>query len=105
MEFHLQCVHEYHVYGEHWTAFLGEELTCQQEKCIRPICHRCEKGHQRNCLSRAEEDFWDMQFVSSAWWYNCSHSDWSSKVFVGLSTGGLEIQCNLRFCGEEKFIL
>ena len=31
MEFHLQCVCKYHVYGEHWTAFLGEELTCQRE--------------------------------------------------------------------------
>ena len=32
MEFHLQsCVCEYHVCGEHLTAFLGEELTCQRK--------------------------------------------------------------------------
>ena len=32
MEFHLQsCVRRYHVYGECWTAFLGEEQTCQRE--------------------------------------------------------------------------
>ena len=32
MEFRLQsCIRGYHVYGERWTALLGEELTCQQE--------------------------------------------------------------------------
>ena len=32
MEFHFQsCVRGYHEYGEHWTAFLGEQLTCQHE--------------------------------------------------------------------------
>ena len=32
MEFHFQlCVHGYHEYGEQWTAFLGEQLTCQHE--------------------------------------------------------------------------
>ena len=32
MEFHVQsCVRGFHVYGEHWTAFVGEELTCWQE--------------------------------------------------------------------------
>ena len=30
MKFYLQSsVHGYHEYGEHWTAFLGEHLTCQ----------------------------------------------------------------------------
>ena len=32
MEFRLQsCIHRYHVYGERWTAVLGEELTCERE--------------------------------------------------------------------------
>ena len=32
MEFHFQsCVHGYHEYGKHWTAFLREQLTCQRE--------------------------------------------------------------------------
>ena len=33
MEFRIQsCVRGFHVYGEHWTAFVGEELTCQLER-------------------------------------------------------------------------
>ena len=29
MEFHFQsCVRGYHEYGEQWTTFLGEQLTC-----------------------------------------------------------------------------
>ena len=33
MEFCIQsCVRGFHVYGEHWTAFVGEELTCQRER-------------------------------------------------------------------------
>ena len=28
----LSCVRGFHVYGEHWTAFVGEELTCQWER-------------------------------------------------------------------------
>ena len=33
MEFRVQsCVRGFHVYGEHWTAFVGEEHTCQQER-------------------------------------------------------------------------
>ena len=32
MEFHFQsCVCRYHEYGEQWTTFLGEQLTCQCE--------------------------------------------------------------------------
>ena len=32
MEFRVQsCVRGFHVYGEHWTAFVGEELTFQRE--------------------------------------------------------------------------
>ena len=32
MEFCLQSyVRGYHEYGEHWTTFLGEQLTCQRE--------------------------------------------------------------------------
>ena len=32
MEFHLQsCVCGCHVYGEHLSAFLGDELACQQK--------------------------------------------------------------------------
>ena len=32
MEFCLQsCVRGYHEYGEHWTTFLGEQLTCQRK--------------------------------------------------------------------------
>ena len=25
------CIHGYHVYGENWTAVLGEELNCEKE--------------------------------------------------------------------------
>ena len=33
MEFHIQlCVRGFYVHEEHWTAFVGEELTCQQER-------------------------------------------------------------------------
>ena len=32
MQFHLQsCVHGCHEYGEHWIAFLGEQLIYQHE--------------------------------------------------------------------------
>ena len=32
MEFRSQsCIRGYHVYGERWTALLGEELTCERE--------------------------------------------------------------------------
>lgn len=31
-ELHVaSCVHGYHVYGETWTASLGEELCCERE--------------------------------------------------------------------------
>ena len=33
MEFPIQlCIRDFHIYGEHWTAFVGEELTCQRER-------------------------------------------------------------------------
>ena len=90
MEFRVQsCVRGFHVYGEHWTAFVGEELTCQREigNVVDRYAVAVEKATGETVGARAEENFQDMQLISAVWWYNYSHSDWSSKVFIRPSTG------------------
>ena len=108
MEFHLQsCVRGYHVYGEHWSAFLGEELTCQREigNVLDRYAIAVKKdtgeivGHVPKKISRICS--WFLQHGGTIAAIVTGHRRYSSD----LVQGGLEIPCNLRFCGEEKFIL
>ena len=110
MEFHIQlCVCGFYVYEEHWTAFVGEELTCQQkrgnvvdryavvvEKATSETVGHVPKKISRICSSFLQHGGTITAIVTG----RQRHS--SDLVHV---QGGLEIPCNLRFYGEEKAIL
>ena len=108
MEFRLQsCIRGYHIYGEHWFALLGEELTCEREigNVVDRYAVAVKKdtdetvGHAPKKISRICSSF-------------LQHGGLITTVVTGrhryssdLVQGGLEIPCNLRFCGEQTHIL
>ena len=88
MEFRLQsCIRGYHVYGERWTALLGEELTCEREigNVVDRYAVAVKKdtgetvGHVPKKISRICSSF--LQRDNSC-------SDWSSQIFIRLGPGG-----------------
>ena len=108
MEFHLQsCVRGYHVYGEHWTAFLGEELTCQRK--IGNVSDRYAVAVKKDTSETVGHVPKKISRICSSF---LQHGGTITAVVTGrrryssdLVQGGLEIPCDLRFCGERKFIL
>ena len=108
MEFRVQsCVRGFHVYGEHWTAFVGEELTCQREigNVVDRYAVAVEKatgetvGHVPKKISRICSSFLQCGGTITAIVTGCR------RYSSDLVQGGLEIPCSLRFYGEEKSIL
>ena len=108
MSFHVaSCVRGYHVYGETWTAALGEELCCERElgNVIDRYAVAVKKdssetvGHLPKKISRLCSMFIQTggEIIATV----TGHRRYSSD----LVQGGLEIPCNLRFRGEEKEIL
>ena len=105
MEFRVQsCVRGFHVYAEHWTAFVGEELTCQREigNVVDRYAIAVEKatgetvGHVLKKISRICSSF--LQCGGTITAIVTGRRRYSSD----LVQGGLEIPCSL---SEEKSIL
>ena len=108
MEFHVQsCVRGFHVYGEHWTAFVGEELTCQRE--IGNVADRYAVAVEKATGETVGDVPKKISRICSSFLQCCGTI---TAIVTGrrryssdLVQGGLEIPCNLRFYGEEKLIL
>ena len=100
------CVRGYHVYGEIWTATLGEELFCSPE--VGNVVDRYavavkkESGETVGHLPRKISCMCSM-FIQRGGEITATvigHRRYSWD----LVQGGLEIPCSLRFRGEEKEI-
>ena len=103
----LSRIQGYHIYGETWTAVMGEQLLCEQE--VRNVVDRytisvkkdssITVGHLPQKISQVCSMFIQrggdkIATVTSRWRY--SHD---------LVQGGLEIPCELTFSGETQEIL
>ena len=101
------CIRGYHVYGEIWTAILGEQLFGECE--IGNIEDRyavavkndsgITVGHLPQKISRISSIFLMGGGTITA--TVTGRRRYSSD----LAQGGLEIPCDLKYCGEEKKIL
>ena len=102
------CIHGYHVYGEKWTAVLGEELNCEREigNVVDRYAVAVKKpdmgetvGHVPKRISRMCSSFLQQGYALTA------TVTGQHRYSSDLVQGGLEISCNLRFVGDEKAII
>ena len=106
MEFCFQtCVHGYHVYGEHWTAFLGEQLICQRE--VGNVANQYAVAVKKDSSEAVEYVPKKISRIRSMF---LQHSiiitvTGHQRYWSYLVQGGLEIPCNVRCFGKEKFIV
>ena len=101
------CIRGYHVYGENWTAVLGEELNCEMEtgNVVDRYAVGVKKpdtgetvGHVPKRISRMCSLFLQGYALTAT---VTGRRRYSSD----LVQGGLEIPCNLQFVGDEKAII
>ena len=105
MEFCFQpCVRGYHVFGEHLTTFLGEQLTCQCEVGNMVERHTISVkkdngetvGHMPKKIPRICSMFFQHGIIITA--TVTGRRRYSSD----LAQGVLEIPCNLRFLARSS---
>jgi len=100
------CIRGYHVYGEVWTAVLGEQLYCEREvgNVVDQYAVAVKNdagtivGHLPQKISRLCSIFLTGGGTITATVTGLR------RYSSDLAQGGLKIPCDLKYCGEQKKI-